>query len=472
MPVSRRVALAGGLGITALIALPDVLLGSTAQAARTAAGASPSAATAGATALPAATASQTAEPGHFFLYGTTGAGAPSNVQGWQTPTGQDVSAAASANVTTNLNRAPVKSPDNGTLALISTGSTGSVPSVTLTLVDTQSGANVSTSVLKLPGVSATASILATPVFAGQRTVALVLAVSEPSHPRAVHKVSPTGLAVTTTGYTWTTSHVVAYLDRASGSFAGPFTLFDSPYLALTDAVADAGHLYLWAIKDYTKIRLGKGRANPTVSTEFFAVPLGSGTPRLALPSAGPWPSGATAQVLSTGDVARLIGGRRLEVFSPGRSSLAVKAVVPMTQVSAAKPGATTLDSLANGNVLITNSALGRATVLDPAASYSTVSVVDYPRVPHPVRGATISADGTTLYTLGAASTGGLNAYNIASGSLTATDSHGESYIGVFQLSSGTLLALKPAAQTQLSFFAPHLENIGTASTNILVAAAY
>ena len=483
--LSRRTALAGGLGITALVAVPEVLLGSSAYAAQATGGAAAATAggasgASGATAAGVATgpgaAAATTAARHFFLYGTTGAGAPTGVQGWQAPAGLGALDATPAVVTTNLEAALVRSPDGSTLALVSKTTAGSASALTLTLVGTGPGAATSSSVLTLPGVSAEASVLATPVFAGARTVALVLAVSERSDPRDVTKTSPFGGAVTTTGYTWTTSHSVAYLDRAAGTFTGPFPLFDAPYLALTDLAADSGHLYLWAVRDYTKMALGKGRANPVLTTEFFAVPLGSGTPDLARVSAGPWPSGAGALVLANGDVARVVAGRTLEVFAPARGALALTRIAPMNQVSSSKPGAVTFEALPNGTALITNSAFGRATVVDPAAAYSTVSVIDYARVPHPVRGATASADGTTLYTLGAAGVGGLDAYDIATGSLSACYGDSESYAGVFQLGSGTLLAVKPVTapspQTRLSFFTPSLEPVGSASTSVLVAAVY
>ena len=477
--LSRRTALVGGLGITALVAVPEVLLGSSAYAAQAAGGAA-AATTGGATAAGAATgpgaAAATTAARHFFLYGTTGAGAPTGVQGWRAPAGLGALDATPAVVTTNLEAAPVRSPDGSTLALVSKTTAGSTSALTLTLVGTGPGAATSSSVLTLPGVSAEASVLATPVFAGARTVALVLAVSERSDPRDVTKISPFGGAVTTTGYTWTTSHSVAYLDRAAGTFTGPFPLFDAPYLALTDLAADSGHLYLWAVRDYTKMALGKGRANPVLTTEFFAVPLGSGTPDLARVSAGPWPSGAGAQVLANGDVVRVVAGRSLEVFAPARGALALTRIAPMAQVSSAKPGAVTFEALPNGTALITNSAFGRATVVDPAAAYSTVSVIDYARVPHPVRGATASADGTTLYTLGTVGGGSLDAYDLATGSLSACYSNSESYAGVFQLGSGTLLAVQPVAgptpQTRLSFFTPALEPVGSADTGVLVAAVY
>jgi hypothetical protein len=246
----------------------------------------------------------------------------------------------------------------------------------------------------------------------------------------------------------------------------------SPYLALTDAAADSTHLYLWAVRDYSRIRAGKGAAGPSLTTEFFAIPLGSATPAAATASTGPWPSGEGARILATGHVARVIAGRDLEVYAPADGSLRTVSLAPMHEVAAAKPGAITLEVLPDGNALITNSAVGRATVVDPAARFATVSVVDYPRVPYPVHGASVSSDGTTLYTLGARNTGGLNGYKLANGALTTSYTHGETYTGVYRLAGGNLLTLTAGQQTGLSFFTPQLERVATATTDVLVGGVY
>ena len=450
---TRRAALAGGLGNTALIALPDVLTGSSASAMQAAPGA----------AAPAGP--------HFFLYGTTGPETHPGVEERQLPA---AGSSPASNVVTGLDLAPVRSADGGALALVSTSPAGAARSVTLTLVDTGTGTTTSQSTLSLPGASSNASILTKPVFAGPDTVVLLVAVSEPSEPRSVHKTPATGRPATTTGFTWTTNHLVAYFDRRSSTFSGPHPvrLGPSPYLALTDAAADSTHLYLWAIRDYSRIRLGKGAANPSLTTEFFAIPLGSGTPAVTTASTGPWPSGDGARILPTGHVARVIAGRDLEVFAPADGSLRTVTLAPMHEVGAAKPGAITLESLPNGNVLLTNSAFGRATVVDPAARFGTVSVVDYPRVPYPVRGASVSPDGTTLYTLGARATGGINGYRLANGALITSYTHGETYTGVYQLAGGNLLTLTAGRQTGLSFFTPQLERVATATTDVLVGGVY
>jgi hypothetical protein len=450
---TRRAALAGGLGITALIALPDVLVGSPAAAAQVA---------------PAGAASGVR---HFFLYGTTGPRTRAGVEEHKVP---GSGSGSPSNVVTGLDLAPVKSADGSTLALVSTSPAGASRSVTLTLVDTQGGATTARAALALPGASSAASILSRPVFAGPGTVALVIAISEPSQPRSMTKITPDGRQAVTTGYTWTTSHQVAYFDRATSAFGGPYPLSfgADPYLALTDAVADSSHLYLWAVRDYSRIRVGNGAQRPSLTTEFFAIPLGSGAPALVAPSLGPWPAGAEAHILATGHVARVIAGRDLEVFSPADGSLHTVTLAPMHEVGAAKPGAVTLETLPSGNSLVANSAFGRATVVDPAAGFTIASVIDYPKVPYPVRGASVSSDGTTLYTLGARETGGLNGYRITSGALTTSYTHGETYTGVYRLPGGNLLTLTAGGKTGLSFFIPQLERAATATTSVLVAAAY
>lgn len=453
---SRRAALIGGLGVTALVALPDILLGSTASAAQLPSGAG-AAAAAGSPAAPA---------GYFFLYGTTGVTTPAGVEGWRPPAGrgQSTMQAAPLAASTDLDAAPVKSPDGTTIALVSTTAAGSTPTVGLSLLDAGSGARTAGGSVSLPGVSADASVLVTAVFAGTATVALVIAASEPSVPLPSLRPGQT--------LAWTTTHFTAYFDRAAGTFAGPFTLFDEPYLALTDAAADASHLYLWAVRDYTKNRVAKGGPKSTLTPEFFAIPLGAGAPAHAAASVGPWPSGDRALVLSNGDVARMVAGRGLETFTPASGALTQRRIAALEPLGSAKPGSIMLDSLSGGHALITNSAFGRAAVVDPAAGYAAVSSIDYPKVKYPIRGATASLDGTTLYTLGAAATGGLNAYDIASGRLTASYSHGDAYAGVYQLASGTVLAVKPGVQSELGFFTPQLDNLGGATTSVFVACVY
>jgi hypothetical protein len=450
---SRRAVLAGGLGITALVAFPEVLAGSPAYAAQAAAGGSGSA-------VP-----------HFFLYGTTG---PQTHPGVERREASSAGASQASNVVTGLDVAPVKSADGGTLALVSTSPMGAARSVTLTLVDTQSGTTTSRKTLALPDASPAASILSRPLFAGPNTVVLLIAVSEPSEPRTLRKQPATGPAAVTTSFRWTTRHQVAYFDRVRSTFSRPrsLRLGSNPYLALTDAAADSTHLYLWAIQDYSRIRVGKGAANPSLTTEFFAIPLGSGTPAMATASAGPWPSGVGAQILSSGHIARVIAGRDLEVYSPADGSLRTVSLAPMHEVSAAKPGAITFESLSNGHALITNSAFGRATIVDPTARFATITTIDYPRVPYPVRGASVSSDGTILYTLGARDTGGINGYKLSNGALTTSYSHGETYTGVYQLAGGNLLTLTAGRQTGLSFFTPRLERVATATTDVLVAGVY
>ena len=101
--------------------------------------------------------------------------------------------------------------------------------------------------------------------------------------------------------------------------------------------------------------------------------------------------------------------------------------------------------------------------------------VDYP-VPAapggaPASKAVLSPGGDTLYVLGGAKTGGISAYDVATGRLAGSYSHGRQYFGLYQLASGTLLTLSPG-NPRLEFFSPGLSLLGTAATNLHVSAVF
>jgi len=101
--------------------------------------------------------------------------------------------------------------------------------------------------------------------------------------------------------------------------------------------------------------------------------------------------------------------------------------------------------------------------------------VDYP-VPSspggaPASKAVLSPAGDTLYVLGGAKTGGISAYDMATGKLAGSYSHGRQYFGLYQLASGTLLTLSPG-NPRLEFFSPGLSLLGTAATNLHVSAVF
>jgi WD40 repeat protein len=89
----------------------------------------------------------------------------------------------------------------------------------------------------------------------------------------------------------------------------------------------------------------------------------------------------------------------------------------------------------------------------------------------PLSKAVLSASGDTLYVLGAAKTGGVSAYDVATGKLTASYSHGGGYSGLYLLPSGTLLAVS-AANPRLTFYSSSLSPLGTVETSLQISAAF
>ena len=85
--------------------------------------------------------------------------------------------------------------------------------------------------------------------------------------------------------------------------------------------------------------------------------------------------------------------------------------------------------------------------------------------------AVLSPAGRTLYVLGPAGAGGLCAYDVASGALAGSYSEGRHYAGLYQLPSGTLLAVAPE-NPRLAFFSSTLSPLGTADTTLQVSAVY
>ncbi|MGH3155918.1 MAG: hypothetical protein ACRDNF_04995, partial [Streptosporangiaceae bacterium] len=83
--------------------------------------------------------------------------------------------------------------------------------------------------------------------------------------------------------------------------------------------------------------------------------------------------------------------------------------------------------------------------------------------------AALSPSGDTLFVLGGARTGGISAYDVATGTLTASYSQAHQHSGLYQLPSGTLLAVGPA-NPRLAFFSSTLSLLGTADTNLHVSA--
>ncbi|MBS2963217.1 hypothetical protein KGA66_09180 [Actinocrinis puniceicyclus] len=459
---SRRAVLTGGVGAGVLVALPDVLVAAPARAAAS---------------TPGSAAATTAPPAHFFLYGSTGPSSPPAVQGWRPPAARNAPAPAPRTVGTGLAARPARSADGASVAFptVLTGPGGA--DVTLSVVDAASGAVQTEATVHLPGVPADASVLVRPVFAGAVTVALVIAVSVPSGWHTFRKSAAAGTAVVTPSANWTTHHVLAYLDRRTGTFTGPFDLADAPSLAWTDSVADAENLYLWTIREPAVSVGTKAEPLPAPPVRLLTFPLGSARPGRSVRSAGTWPGGATGLVLSTGDVVRVVDGRDLEVYTPGSDARSRRVRFAELQMDTAKAGATNLHARPDGTLVITNAAFGRALVVDPAAGFRTVAALEFPRprisLGGPDAKSALSPDGSVLYTLGSADAGGLSAYDLSTGALVAAYGDGSHYSGVYRLPSGTVLGVAGAETgSRLGFLTADLSLLGTVGTDMYVAEVF
>lgn len=458
--LSRRALLAGGAGLSLLVAVPGLLVSTAAQAHAPGTAAGPD--------------------GRFFLYGTTEQGVDAALHGWSSSVARgalSASATAPTTVATELAAQPVKSADGSTLAVPTVSMDAAGAAVTITLVDTGPGAGQSTATIRLAGVPADALVLVRPVFTpSAQSVAVVLAVSVPTYGGMFSKVVDARTSIEVRATSWTTHHQLAYLDRASLTFTGPFDLANAPSLAWTDAVADDSHLYLWTMREPAASGSTKTNLLPVSPPRLLAFPLGSAEPATSLRSPGAWPGGQIGMVLGTSEVARLVEGRRLEVYSP---STGRHAVMPIAELDApmAKPGVTNVHQRPDGTLVVANAQLGRAAVVDPAAAFATTKVINFPPPAIPLGGSdaktALSPDGATLYTLGAANTGGLRAYDIATAKLVSTFSDGAHYSSVHRLDGGSLLAVNGQdSKPQLTFFSQGLDSLGSSSISMYVADVY
>jgi hypothetical protein len=456
--------LAGGIGAGALIALPD--FSHTASFSHT-----------------GSRAAQSGQSGNFagryvFVYGTLESASSSagSIAAAMAPTSRSRSLPAAVPVASSLAAAPVLSPDQTALALVTVKTVPGGSKVTLTLVDTASATIASRGSVTVTGIPDGTNILATPVFApGSATIPLVLAITVPTGKQLIRKLNAHGGGVTIrSASTWRTHHALAYFDSASGAFTGPFHLADEPSLALSTAVANAEDLFVWTTREPQPDPSAKTHPKPPPLPQVNVYPLGSAKPRLSVPALAPWPGGEPVVTLPSGDVARLVNGRFLQVCS-ARTGDVTQTVVGPLNVVRAKPSAVTMQARPDGTLFLTKPGIGRAAVLDPAASFRVTADVSFPVPASPLGApwskAVLSPSGDTLFVLGGAKTGGLSAYDVASGALTASYSQGHQYSGLYQLPSGTLLAVGPA-NPRLAFFSPTLSLLGAADTNLHVSAVF
>ncbi len=455
--LSRREVLTGGIGAGALLALPDLGMGGRL-------GARPG-------------KSGRAALRYAFLYGTPDPGpAPSgSLVATMFPVSRAASPPAPVPVAIKLAAAPVSSPDQAVTALATVDMVHDGAKITLTLLDATSAAVAQQRSVTVPGVPHDANVLVTPVFApGSAIVSLVLAITMPVGKRLVRKADPhTGSLASRWVTTWTSHHALAYFDQRSGAVTGPFHLSGEPSLALSTAAANSSDLLMWTTRepqpgDPAEVRAQASRSRLTV------FPLGLGTARLSVPAPAPWPGGEPLVTLPAGDVARLVRGRDVQVCS-ARTGEVTELGIPAFSHGRAKPSAVTMQARADGTVFMTKPGAGVAVIADPADSFRTTAHIRFPPPASPLGApwskAVLSPAGDICYVLGPAATGGLCAYDAGSGKLIGSYSEGRQYAGLYQLPSGTLLAVRPE-NPRLAFFSSGLSPLGTADTNLYVSAVF
>lgn len=461
--LSRRGLLAASVGAAALVALPA----EAALASGTRAGARPG--------------SRAATPPNFFIFGIPGpADSPGpSMQAARAPAAGKATAALPGPLATGLAALPAQSPDKRFLVLAAVRQSAAGLQVAVSVVDISTAVIVRRGTLDLPHVRRDSMLIVTPTFAANSaTVGLVLSVTEPANPRAISKLNPnTGKMREVQTATWTSHHELAYFDVRTGAFAGPFDLADAPSLARVTAIADERHLYVWTVPEARATGSGKAfKSRPSVrpAPRLAAYPLGSGRPTFHVPTADPWPvSGEPVTLLPTGEFARLAYARAVQVYSPVNGQVEEHAIAGLN-LDAAKPGAPFMQAQPDGTVLLANPAIGRAVVADPAKNFRARSVISYPaplyRAGGPASKVALSPDARTLYVLGPARTGGLAAYDVATGKLAGSYSHGAQYTGLYQI-GGTLIATA-GDNPRLSFFSPALEPLSSLSTDLHVTEVF
>lgn len=449
--------LVGGLGAGAVLALPDLsILGHPAPES-------------GSSAVSSGTSGR-----YVLLYGVPESTGPGGqVAAAMSPVTKVKSLPQAKPVAAQLAASPVASPDGTSLALVTVDNVTGGAKVTLTLVNSASAVVEKQGSLKLTGLAKGTSIIATPVFApGTTTIALVLGVTEPTNHRMAVKVDrATGAKVPFQAVTYVSHHQLAYFDTRTGAFTGPFSLRNGPVLALHTAAANSSDLFLWTTAEPQP---GQRKGTPPPMPRLSAFPLGSGRARFQAAAPMPWPGGEPVVTLASGDVARFVNGRTVQIAS-ARNGDVTQSTIGALSRALAKPSSVTMSTRPDGTVFVTKPGAGRAVIIDPADSFRVRHQVDFAPPPYPNGGpsskAILSASGEILFVLGGKNQGGLSAYDVATGKLTANYSRGAHYNGLYLLPNDHLLAVS-GANPRLAFFSQHLELLGTATTNLQVAAAF
>ena len=358
--LNRREILAGGIGAGALIALPD--LGSSGHS-----GVRP-------------TVSDGAAFRHAFLYGTPDPGSSpgASVVAVLCPASRAAPRHGPVKVATNLAAAPVSSPDETTTALTTVHRVDDGARVTLTLIDAASAAIAQQGSVTVTGVPDGANILRDP---GLRPWLPDYRPSPGHHGASEQARDTQGGPAHRRG----DEPVGDYLEVAScaGLFRPRQRRLHGTVSPLRRAVSRVVHrgrqqLRFGAVDDQGAAAQRSCREpGPSAAVPGGRVPLGSGRARFSGPTPAPWPGGEPVVPLPNGDVARLVRGRDVQVFSARTGTVTELAVAPLSR-DRAKPSAVTMQGRPDGTVFMTKPGVGVAVIADPADSSRAKAHLGFP----------------------------------------------------------------------------------------------
>jgi hypothetical protein len=410
----------------------------------------------------------------FFLFGlpTTDPAQPPFLQA-TTASGSQISLAP---VATQLAAIPVKSPDQRLLGLVSIAEDTEIQ-LSVSFLDAGSGATTSQGTLDLVGVPQGTSLLITSSFAADSTtLCLILSITVPTPTGMITKPDPvTGGVLQLAGATWVSHHALVYFDGSTSAFTGPFDLADAPSLARVNVTASDTDVYVWTMDEPAAIFRMKGAEGPMPTPRLSVFPLGLGTPRVIVAAPDAWPvNGEPCLPLGSGQIARLVYGTDLEIYSAGDGTMTRFPIPPLAEIGA-KPSAPTMELRENGTIFLSAPAIGRAVVVDPSKSFGVLANVSY-RPPLYAAGApsgkaALAAAGDLLYVLGDTQVGGVAAYNVISGLVQQSYTDDRHYSGLHILPSGNLVAVAPTSP-RLTILSGTLASIAQMDPELDVVAVY
>ncbi len=120
--------------------------------------------------------------------------------------------------------------------------------------------------------------------------------------------------------------------------------------APSTAVANGSDLLLWTTREPQPGDRAEIRAQAPLS-RLSAFPLGSATARFSVQAPAPWPGGEPVLALPSGDVARLVRGRDVQICATETGAVTELSIAAFGRRSA-KPSAVTMQARADGTVFM------------------------------------------------------------------------------------------------------------------------